>query len=40
MPARHPWAYERGALWVMEFDVPATSPDESSGGRHLLRSRC
>ena len=26
MLSRHPWAYERGALWVMEFDVLATSP--------------
>ncbi|MGO8949586.1 MAG: GNAT family N-acetyltransferase [Ktedonobacterales bacterium] len=29
MLSRHPWAYERGALWVMEFDVPATSPVEA-----------
>src|SRR5215472_13484353 len=29
MLSRHPWAYERGALWVMEFDVPATSPEEA-----------
>ena len=29
MPSRHPWACERGALWVMEFDVPATSPVEA-----------
>jgi ribosomal protein S18 acetylase RimI-like enzyme len=29
MLSRHPWAYERGALWVMELDVPATSPVEA-----------
>src|SRR5215471_3739545 len=26
MLSRHPWAYERGALWVMECDAPATGP--------------
>ena len=29
MLSRHPWAYERGALWVMEFDAPAAGPVEA-----------
>ena len=29
MLSRHPWAYERGVLWVMEFDAPAAGPVEA-----------
>jgi GNAT superfamily N-acetyltransferase len=29
MLSRHPWAYERGALWVMEGGAPAAGPVEA-----------